>query len=341
MPKDRDRVIYLPNRREVLIQGIAGALAVAGFWSRTGTVFAGTPGVANGETPGLTEGPYWVDGQVERVDVRSDNSTGVVQAGLPLYLGLTLSQLSDSAPYTIVPLVGAKVDIWCCNAQGVYSAEAVENTSTTDYLRGYQVTNAHGVVEFLTIYPGWYSGRTPHIHVRVRTYDATGTQTYNWTSQFFFDDATTNIVYAANAAYARSQARDTTNATDGIFTGASANGSPESEAGDYMLLKLADDGSRAIGSFHIVLDLSDTSNEDPTNGSEGGGTPPGGPPGGGGGGATAALASRGGNGIAVSNGAITISGGSSTSARTSAKAPASARASTSVRSRKSSRKRSG
>src|SRR5262249_17978454 len=128
MPKDRKGIVYLQNRREVLIQGIAGALAVAGFWSRSGTVFASTPGLINGETPGLTEGPYWVDGQLERSDVRTDSSTGIQQAGLPLYLGLTVSQLSDSAPYTIVPLVGAKVDIWCCNSQGVYSDEAVEGT---------------------------------------------------------------------------------------------------------------------------------------------------------------------------------------------------------------------
>jgi protocatechuate 3,4-dioxygenase beta subunit len=308
------------NRREVLIQGIAGALAVAGFWSRTGVVFAGSPGVANGESPGLTEGPYWVDGQVERVDVRTDSATGTQQPGLPLYLGLTLSQLSDTAPYTITPLDGAKVDIWSANAQGVYSDESVEGTTGRDYLRGYQISNSHGVVEFLTIYPGWYSGRTPHIHVRVRTYDKTGTQTYNWTSQFFFDENTTNAVYASNAAYSRPTPRDTTNATDNIFTGASANGSPPSEAGDYMLLKLADDGTHAVGSFHIVLDLSDTANADPTDGSEsgggpgggggtppsggggpgGGGTPPGGGPGGSGGpppgGGTAALGTGAGRG---------------------------------------------
>src|SRR4051794_35973918 len=116
MGKNPNHITYSLNRREVLIRGIAVALAVAGSWSRTGTVFAGTPEVAHGETPGLTEGPYWIDGQVERVDVRTDSITGVQQPGLPLYLGLTLSRLSDAAPYTIVPLVGAKVDIWCCNA---------------------------------------------------------------------------------------------------------------------------------------------------------------------------------------------------------------------------------
>src|SRR5262249_25387798 len=161
------------------------------------------------------------------------------QRGRPVYLGLTISRLSDTAPYTITPLAGARVDIWHCNAQGVYSDEAVEGTTGSDFLRGYQISNAHGVVNFLTIYPGWYSGRTTHIHIRVRTYDTTGTQTYNFTSQLFFDDNITNGVYASNAAYARQQARDTTNATDNIFTGASANGSPQTEAGDYMLLRLA------------------------------------------------------------------------------------------------------
>ena len=99
---------YSLNRREVLIQGVAGALAVAGFWSRSGVVFAGTPGVSHGESPGLTEGPYWVDGQVERVDVRTRQHHRRKPASeLPLYLGLTISQLSDTAPYTIVPLCAA------------------------------------------------------------------------------------------------------------------------------------------------------------------------------------------------------------------------------------------
>ena len=196
MAKDPDRIIYLSNRREVLIKGIGGALALMGTFSKTGTVFASVPGVAAGETPGLEEGPFWVDGMPERVDVRLDSTTGVYEAGLPVYLGLTVSQLSDTAPYTIKPLVGARVDIWNCNADGVYSAESSQDTSGTDFLRGHQITNSHGVVEFLTNYPGWYSGRTLHIHFRVRTYDESANVTYDLATQVFFDEAITAQVYS-------------------------------------------------------------------------------------------------------------------------------------------------
>ena len=151
----------LETRRDVFVKGIVGALAIAGYGSRTGIVLASVPGVTAGETPGAEEGPFWVDGQVKRVDMRPDSVTGVYPAGLPLYIGLTVSQLSDTAPYTITPLVGAQVDMWNANAQGVYSDEASESTTGTDYMRGYQTTNSHGVVNILTNYSGWYSGRTP------------------------------------------------------------------------------------------------------------------------------------------------------------------------------------
>ncbi len=213
---------------------------------------------------------------------------------MPLYLAFTISQLSDTAPYTIQPLQGARVDIWSCNASGLYSDEESQGTPGVDFLRGYQISSSHGVVEFLTNYPGWYSGRTLHVHVRVRTYDTSGTETYNFATQVFFDEAVTAKVYA-NAPYAaRAAERDTNNSDDRVLTGGSYNGSPETDAGDYTMLKLSDDGTHVMGSFHIVVDLSDTADEDPTDGSEtggaggapGGGTPPGGggtPPGGGGG----------------------------------------------------------
>ena len=79
----------------------------------------------------------------------------------------------------------------------------MEGTTADNYLRGYQVSDANGAVQFVTVYPGWYSGRTPHIHVRIRTYNASGVETYNYTSQLFFDETVTNQIYAANAAYSR------------------------------------------------------------------------------------------------------------------------------------------
>ncbi len=242
---------------------------------------AAVPGVKHGETPGLTEGPYWVDGQLHRYDIRLDTSTQKYTLGVPLYLAFTVSQLADTAPYTTHPLVGARVDIWHANAQGLYSDETSEGTAGMNFSRGFQVTNKQGSVEFLTVYPGWYSGRTPHIHVRIRTFDKSGNVAYDFTSQVFFYDAVTNAVYANHVAYTRSQARDTTNTTDGIFTGSSQNSSPAKNAGTYMYLKLVQLQGQYAGAYHFVIDPSDSANADPTDGTENGfgpGGPGGAPP---------------------------------------------------------------
>lgn len=91
-------------------------------------------------------------------------------------------------------MTGAYVDVWHCNALGVYSDVQAQGTVGKKFLRGYQVTNRHGEVRFRTIYPGWYSGRTVHIHVKVRLF--VGSQeTYEFTTQFFFNDAITDEVF--------------------------------------------------------------------------------------------------------------------------------------------------
>jgi uncharacterized protein (TIGR03437 family) len=87
------------------------------------------------------------------------------------------------------------------------------------FLRGYQITDENGQVKFTTVYPGWYSGRTIHIHFRVRTYSGSNVAG-NFVSQIFFDDATNDVVMATSA-YARSTARDTTNSRDMVYQGAS------------------------------------------------------------------------------------------------------------------------
>ncbi|HWC96441.1 MAG TPA: IPT/TIG domain-containing protein, partial [Candidatus Sulfopaludibacter sp.] len=121
-------------------------------------------------------------------------------------------------------LAGAYVDIWHCDAKGIYSDEATYNpgggtgnvtTTGQKFLRGYQITDSNGQVQFTTVYPGWYSGRTIHIHVRVRTYNGT-TVLGNFVTQIFFDDTTNNTVLA-QSAYSRTTARDTSNATDMVY----------------------------------------------------------------------------------------------------------------------------
>jgi protocatechuate 3,4-dioxygenase beta subunit len=83
------------------------------------------------------------------------------------------------------------------------------------FLRGYQITDANGQVKFTTIYPGWYMGRTIHIHVRVRTYSGP-TILSNFVTQIFFDDTVSNTVLATSA-YSRSTGRDTTNSNDMVY----------------------------------------------------------------------------------------------------------------------------
>ena len=135
-----------------------------------------------------------MDGQLDRSDIRSDPSDGSVKESVPLTLQINVS---DVASNSCTPLQAAQVDVWHCDALGVYSGVSDQGFDTTgqQFLRGYRLTDANGGVQFLTIYPGWYSGRTVHIHFTIRTKAADG-QDYQFTSQFFFDDTLTDQVHA-------------------------------------------------------------------------------------------------------------------------------------------------
>lgn len=227
----------LLSRRDLLIKGGMGAIALAAIpHSEWLAAFADT--ITISATPSETEGPYWVDEQLNRSDIRTDPSTGVVSTGFPLALGITVSRIVNG---TIVPLSGAYVDIWHCNASGLYSDESANNTVGQKYLRGYQVADAHGNVKFLTVYPGWYSGRTVHIHFRVRLYSGTST-TLNFASQLFFDESITTSIYGLSP-YALRPNRDTFNATDNIYA----------SGGSSLMLRLAQDGTYGLSSFHVML----------------------------------------------------------------------------------------
>ncbi len=139
------------------------------------------------------------------------------------------------------PLVGAQVDIWQCDALGVYSDVNDPGFSTQgqQFLRGYQLTGEDGVARFTTIYPGWYRGRTVHIHFKVRSAAGTGTS-YEFTSQFFFDDELSDQVFQ-DAPYAGKGERGTRNSNDGIYN----------QAGDQLLLDVAASGDSYAASFDI------------------------------------------------------------------------------------------
>jgi len=196
-------------------------------------------------SPEQTEGPYYADVQLERSDIRSDPGTGEVKEGLPLQLTMRVSNVSASG---CTPIEGATVEIWHCDALGVYSAFAGEGTANEKFLRGHQPTDASGAARFTTIYPGWYRGRTIHIHFKVHTQGTAGGN-YEFTSQMYFDDAISDRVLAQAPYTGHNGQRDTTNASDGIY----------GDGGDQLTVALAEAGQGYTGELHIGLDLSDTS----------------------------------------------------------------------------------
>ena len=172
-------------------------------------------------TASLTEGPYFVDEKLNRSDIRSDPATGVVSTGAPLELTFNVSRFASSA---CTPLTGAYLDVWHCDSAGTYSDVSGAGNGTggagKKFLRGYQITDANGVAEFTTVYPGWYSGRAVHVHFKLRLFAGT-TKTYEFTSQFFFDETLTDKVHALSP-YSSKGRRNTLNTTDGIYNSLSA-----------------------------------------------------------------------------------------------------------------------
>ena len=164
-------------------------------------------------TPEQTEGPYFVDERLERSDVRSDPADTSVRPGAVLSLDLRILAAGTGR---CDPLTGAIVDIWQCDAAGIYS-DADDRSSRTrgaKFLRGYQITDADGRVRFTTIYPGAYPGRAVHIHFKVRP--QTGDRSREFTSQLYFDDALADRVHALSP-YAGPRASRTRNERDGLY----------------------------------------------------------------------------------------------------------------------------
>jgi protocatechuate 3,4-dioxygenase beta subunit len=169
-------------------------------------------------TPEVTEGPYWIDENLTRRDIREG------KPGLPLVLQTTIVSAK-----TCKPIRGADVEIWHCDAAGNYSGFDSGSSgggpgggggpsSSTRYLRGHQRSNAAGVATFLTVFPGWYPGRTPHIHMKAHI----GNDRVVHTGQLFFNEAITAAVYK-QAPYSSHGPYDTSHARDNIY--AQAGGS--------------------------------------------------------------------------------------------------------------------
>lgn len=199
--------------------------------------------------PALTEGPFFVDEGLNRADLTSGATEPFVTNGLPLRLNFGVYQVTGNS---CTPLSGAQVDVWHASAEGVYSDEAsgtIQNKDTVGetYLRGYQITDQNGAAGFITIYPGWYMGRTIHIHFKTRTFSASGQKTFEFTSQLFIDDATNDVVLA-NAPYNTRGTRTVRNANDNIY----------GSGGAQLTLELhpANDGAGYMATFTIGLQIS-------------------------------------------------------------------------------------
>jgi protocatechuate 3,4-dioxygenase beta subunit len=180
-------------------------------------------------TPEMTEGPYYLDGDKVRRDIREG------RPGTRLDLATTVVDVS-----TCKPINGALVDIWHCDAGGTYSGFAQEGTDGKTFMRGIQRTTKSGLATFVTVYPGWYSGRTVHIHVQV----SLGGNVLH-TGQLFFPEALTDAVYK-RAPYRSRPGRDTRNATDSIFR----NG------GSKSVLKIAKNGSGYVARMTMGVSRS-------------------------------------------------------------------------------------
>jgi protocatechuate 3,4-dioxygenase beta subunit len=169
-------------------------------------------------SPELTEGPFYIDLDLVRRDITEGRPGTALELAVKVADGESCEAIEDAA-----------VDIWHCDADGVYSG--VQGDSGT-FLRGIQMTDAGGDAGFQTIFPGWYSGRAVHVHVKVHLGGAD-----SYTGQLFFDDAVTETVYEAEPYNAR-PGPDTPNEADGIF----------GQGGDQTVVSLspAGDGYRGV-----------------------------------------------------------------------------------------------
>lgn len=244
MDNDDKQVGRILSRREVLaLLGVAGAGAVA---SRVRAQPGGTPVArewmpACVVTPAQTEGPYFVDEKLNRVDIRSDPGTGKVSAGSQFDIEMRVFRVADGS---CTPMADAMVDIWQCDAMGIYSdvrdTNNYFNTAGQKFLRGYQMTDSSGIARFTTVYPGWYQGRTVHIHFKVRS--NAGGRNVEFTSQFYFDDAFTDKVLA-KAPYNTKTGNRVTNDRDGIFR----------QGGRQLMMAVSEQGSGYKGTFDIGM----------------------------------------------------------------------------------------
>ena len=194
-----------PARRRLLTLAGAAPLALAAASACAEPEPEPVAGLVCRLTPQVTQGPYWFDPKLVRADVTEG------RPGAPVRVAITVV---DGA---CRPIPNARVDLWHCDAAGIYSGyegqgdDRATGAKGQTFLRGAQVTDAAGRVSFASIWPGWYEGRTPHMHLKVFLDARTAL-----TAQLFVPDALSEWLYENVPAYRRPRRRDTFNRQDGI-----------------------------------------------------------------------------------------------------------------------------
>jgi protocatechuate 3,4-dioxygenase beta subunit len=245
------------NRRDAMMAAAragVGLVAAGAFFGRP--VRASVPAtlrVANlMVSPALTEGPYFVNRQLERSDLTAGTERAAVVQGTPLELTFVVQRLDGTV---VSPMRGAQVDVWQADAHGVYSAEDHSTiprrtgSASRQWLRGYQLADELGRVHFRTIIPGAYEGRSAHVHLKVRRFSPAGNVTAEFTSQLFFQDGLLADVYRTGPYVARG-GHHLPNSQDPIFNERQPDGSV---AGKWLTLSLEKTPQGYSSQFSLIL----------------------------------------------------------------------------------------
>ncbi|CAN5566873.1 intradiol ring-cleavage dioxygenase [soil metagenome] len=223
---------------------ISGASAISDLSTYNFTnLISGTPNPACIVRPQQIEGPYFVDERLLRQDIRKDLSDNSIKEGVELQLVFNVSQITGN---DCKPLPDALVDLWQCDAEGIYAGveDRSFDTRGKKFLRGYQVTDSNGSARFVTIFPGWYRGRATHIHFKIRTAEKSQNK-YEFTSQIYFNDSLNRQIYS-QAPYASQESGYMENEKDSIYR----NG------GEQLKLPLTKNKNGYQGNFDIGLQIS-------------------------------------------------------------------------------------
>ena len=232
--------LFLSRREAMVLLGASGAVWLMG--DNLSQAAAGSSRALCVVRPEQTEGPYFVDERLHRTDIRSDPSNGTTTPGTELALAFHISRVGAGECH---PLPDAKVDVWQCDAMGVYSDVRDPGFSTVGqkFLRGYQLTDSQGTARFLTIFPGWYPIRTVHIHFKIRTAPVAH-RSFEFTSQLYFPDALTDRVHTT-LPYSSKGRRRVRNQHDFIFR----------DGGDQLMLEPSATNDGYAASFPIALEF--------------------------------------------------------------------------------------